>query len=58
MRYVLMVAVALGGLVGACSVKTERTVVERPPTAVPASTVVYTTDPAPVASSTTVRVGP
>ena len=59
MRYVLMIAV-LGALAGACTVRSEKTVVERPPTAtaVPASSLVYTTDPAPTASSTTVRVGP
>jgi hypothetical protein len=55
MRYVLMAAIVLVGLVGACTFKSERTVVERP-TAVPATSVVYQ-DPPP-ASTTTVRFGP
>jgi hypothetical protein len=57
MRYLLMAA-ALCGLVSACSVRSERTVVERPAAAVavPATSVVYT-DPPP-ATTTTVRVGP
>lgn len=57
MRYLLMVA-ALCGLVSACSVRSERTVVERQPVAVPATSVVYMTDPPPASSTTTVRVGP
>lgn len=51
MKAIALIAIALFGL-GACTFKSERTVVERP-IAVPASTVVYAESPA---TTTTVIV--
>ena len=54
MKYMVLVAVALCGLASACSIKSERTVVERP---VPATTAaVVVADPAPTTTTTTVYV--
>ena len=44
MKYVPIVAIVVCGLVSACSIKSERTVVERP-AAAPAQTVVYSDAP-------------
>ena len=52
MRPVILTAVVVCGLATACSIRSERTVVEKP-TTTPATTTVYT-DPAPPATATTV----
>ena len=44
MRYIPLIAIIFGMLGSACSIKTERTVVERPVTA-PSTAVVYTEPP-------------
>ena len=53
MKYMVLVAVALCGLATACSVRSERTVVERPSTA-PSSAAIVVADPPP--TTTTVVV--
>lgn len=58
MKYVSIAAIVICGLASACSVRNERTVVERPApatTVVPAQTVVYT-DPTPAPATRTVVV--
>ena len=52
MKYVSLLAIAACGLTAGCSIKTERTVVEKP---APTSTVVYT-EPAPAPAPTVVYV--
>lgn len=52
MKYVSLLALVATGLTAGCTVKTERTVVERP---VPATTVVYA-EPAPAPAPTVVYV--
>ena len=54
MKYVSVIAIAICGFTTACSIKSERTVVERPAPA-PAQTVVYS-DAAPAGETTTVYV--
>jgi hypothetical protein len=53
MRYIPLIAIAFLALTSACSIKSERTVVERP-VAAPSTAVVYS-EPAP---ATTVYVAP
>ena len=54
MRYIIL-AIAACGLASACTVKSERTVVEKPVVATPAASAVVYTDPVP-ATTTTVQV--
>jgi hypothetical protein len=55
MRYIIL-AIAAGALASACSIRSERTVVEKPvATPVPAASAVVYTDPVP-ATTTTVHV--
>jgi len=53
MKYIVLVALAICGLATACSVRTERTVVERP--AAPSTAAVVVTDPPPAAATVYVR---
>jgi len=52
MKYVSVIAIVICGLTAACTIKSERTVVERP---APTQTVVYSEAPPP-GTSTTVYV--